>query len=136
MYRIVYISTAAISFSDKELEALLEVARKKNVQREITGLLILKGRSFLQCLEGPKKEVLEIFNTIKEDKRHNSIVQVIAEEDTQRLFPDWSMGYKNFNHLHAVKSPKLKDFSEVENINSLSSDVICEVFKEFVEVKY
>mgnify|MGYP005993468095 CR=1 FL=1 len=45
------------------------------------------------------------------------------------------MGYRNFSHVDKINSKRLLDFSENENISSLSSDFIAEVFKEFIEVK-
>lgn len=135
MYRIMYLSTAVIPFSDEELEALLEVARVNNKKRGVTGLLILKGRSFLQCLEGNKEDVEAIYEKIKKDERHDSLIKVVEEDDVSPYFPDWSMGYKNFNHMDAVTSQKIKDFSELENVQTLSEDYICEIFKEFIEVK-
>ena len=135
MYRIMYISTAVIKFTDQELEELLDIARKNNQAKNVTGLLILKGRSFLQCLEGQKEDIDEIYEKIKQDQRHDSIIQVIEEEDDKRYFPDWSMGYRNFSHVDKIDSKKLLDFSAKENISLLSSDLIAEVFKEFIEVK-
>ena len=135
MYRLVYLSTATVRFSDEELEKLLIIARENNDPLNVTGLLILKGRSFLQCLEGPKESVLQIFSKIEKDERHNAIVKVIEEEDNERYFPNWSMGYKNFNHMDAVSSQKLIDFSKADHIENLSSDFISEIFKEFIEAK-
>ena len=135
MYRIMYLSTAVVKFTDEDLEVLLEVARKNNQPKNVTGLLILKGRSFLQCLEGAKEDVQFIYEKILKDERHDSIIKVVEEEDEQRYFPNWSMGYKNFNHMDAVSSPKLIDFSQANHIDNLSSDFISEVFREFIEEK-
>lgn len=135
MYRLMYLSTATVRFSDEELEELLNIARVKNKAKGVTGLLIMKGRSFLQCLEGEEKDVLEIFETISKDKRHDSIIEVIEENEGGRYFPDWSMGYKNINHLDAVRSEKLKDFSEKTNTESFCESDISDIFKEFIEVK-
>ena len=134
MYRLMYLSTATVKFTDEEYEALLDVARKNNQEKNVTGLLIIKGRSFLQCLEGNKEDVIFIYEKIKDDDRHTDIIQVVEEEDDQRYFPNWSMGYKNFTHMDVVNSPKLTNFSQSENITKLSSDFISEVFKEFIEV--
>ena len=44
MYRIMYLSRAVVKFSNEELEELLLKARQNNSKRNVTGLLILKGR--------------------------------------------------------------------------------------------
>lgn len=134
MYRIMYLSTATIKFTDEDIEALLEVARKNNQEKNVTGLLIIKGRSFLQCLEGNKEDVLYIYNKIEKDDRHIDIIKVVEEKDNKRYFPSWSMGYKNFTHLDIISSPKLINFAQTQNISKLSSGFISEVFKEFIEL--
>ncbi len=135
MYRIMYLSTATVKFSDEELEELLKVARRNNLKCGVTGLLIIKGRSFLQCLEGKKENVLSIFEKIKDDKRHDFIIRVIEENVEKRYFPSWSMGYKNINHLDSIQSEKLINFSDEKGIKELKSDEIFEFFKEFIEVQ-
>lgn len=134
MYRLMYISTATVKFTDLELETLLEGAQKKNKEKNVTGLLIIKGRSFLQCLEGNKDDVLYIYNKIAKDERHSDIINVIEEQAEERYFPNWSMGYKNFGQMDTVNSLKMIDFSQENNINKLSSNLIGDVFKEFIEV--
>ena len=135
MYRIMYLSNATVRFTDEDLEKLLEIARTNNSKKNVTGLLIMKGRTFLQCLEGNKEDVIEIFEKIKLDDRHDSIVELIEENEGGRYFPNWWMGYKNINHLDAVKTQKLLDFSDEKNVSKFSTDDISEVFKDFIEAK-
>ena len=61
MFRLMYMSTANKDFSTNELESLLKNAKKSNENKNITGLLVVKGRTFLQCLEGEKSDVLNLF---------------------------------------------------------------------------
>lgn len=57
----------------------------------------------------------------------------MAEEYCEnRLFPDWSMGYKNIKYLTNLQSEKLKDFSLHENTKIFPKEDIYEVLKEFV----
>jgi len=133
MYRIMYMSTAIREFSNGELEDLLEIARKNNSELNVTGLLVIKGRTFLQCLEGDKKNVITIFEKIKKDHRHTEVYELIDEDAEERYFPDWSMGYKNIKYLTDIKSIKLKDFSQDSSSIDFTNDDILEVFKEFIE---
>jgi hypothetical protein len=133
MYRIMYMSTAIREFSNEELEDLLEIARKNNSELNVTGLLVIKGRTFLQCLEGDKKNVITIFEKIKKDHRHTEVYELIDEDAEERYFPDWSMGYKNIKYLTDIKSIKLKDFSQDSSSIDFTNDDILEVFKEFIE---
>ena len=77
MYRIMYMSNARFLFTDEDLEELLINSRINNSQLNITGLLVIKGKTFIQCLEGEKQNVEKVFNRIKNDKRHENILKII-----------------------------------------------------------
>ncbi|WP_421716570.1 BLUF domain-containing protein [Arcobacter arenosus] len=132
MYRILYTSSATKNLDDKELEEILEKSRINNQKKDVTGLLIVKGRTFLQCLEGEKDDVLSIYEKISNDERHTNIIDLFEEDIDERLFPQWSMGYKNIKHLSDIKSEKLKNFNTSEEFEE-SKDDILDIFKEFIE---
>jgi len=132
MYRILYTSSSTKNFEDNELEEILEKSRINNQKKDVTGLLIVKGRTFLQCLEGEKDNVLSIYEKISNDERHTNIIDLYEEDIDERLFPKWSMGYKNVKYLSDFKSEKLKSFNSTEEFEK-SKDDILEIFKEFIE---
>ncbi|GGD36742.1 hypothetical protein GCM10012288_08530 [Malaciobacter pacificus] len=132
MYRLMYMSTANKDFSTNELESLLKNAKKSNENKNITGLLVVKGRTFLQCLEGEKSNVLNLFNKIKDDSRHRDVIELLEEETNARYFPNWSMGFKNIKNLTNIKSEILRDFT-LNDERSFSSNDVSEIFLEFIE---
>lgn len=132
MYRLMYMSTANKDFSTNELESLLKNAKKSNENKNITGLLVVKGRTFLQCLEGEKSDVLNLFNKIKDDSRHRDVIELLEEETNTRYFSNWSMGFKNIKNLTNIKSEILRDFT-LNDERSFSSNDVSEIFLEFVE---
>ncbi|KAB7887198.1 BLUF domain-containing protein [Poseidonibacter ostreae] len=131
MFRIMYMSTATRVIPDSELEELLETSRKNNKEKNLTGLLIVKGRTFLQCLEGEKKDVEEIFNKILKDDRHTSIIDLIEEDISSRMFPTWDMGYKNLKIVDDIKSEKIRKISSIDDFDIKKED-IAEVIQEFI----
>ena len=131
MYRIMYMSSATRTISDEELEELLRKAKIKNKQRDLTGLLIVKGRTFLQCLEGEKEKVLKVYNKILEDERHENVIELIEEDTETRLFPTWEMGYRNLKSLDDIKSKKIKEILSVKDLNIKKED-IAEIIENFV----
>lgn len=131
MYRIMYMSSATRTISDEELEELLRKAKIKNKQRDLTGLLIVKGRTFLQCLEGEKEKVLKVYNKILEDERHENVIELIEEDTETRLFPTWEMGYRNLKSLDDIKSKKIKEILSVKDLNIKKEDV-AEIIENFV----
>lgn len=131
MFRIMYMSYASEPLEDIQLENILEKARLNNFKFNVTGVLIVKGSIFLQCLEGKKEDVLFIYNKILNDERHGNIIDLVEEDIENRLFPNWSMGYRNLKNIDAIKSQKLKDFSMIDDFK-LDEDDISEIINEFV----
>lgn len=138
LYQMIYVSTTIKPLSTEELEAILEVSRKNNPELGITGLLIIKGRTFMQALEGEKEVVKKLYRRIEEDSRHTGVVMVSEREITERDFPTWSMGYKNLDNLPPVESKKMKDFTSSslteEEINKNPS-LVKMMFQGFIEKK-
>jgi hypothetical protein len=54
---LVYVSVARELMSDEDLKAILEVARRKNAERNITGMLLYRSGYFIQALEGEEADV-------------------------------------------------------------------------------
>lgn len=132
MYRLMYMSTAVKDFTDNELEELLEKSRENNSKKKVSGLLIIKGRTFIQCLEGDEKEVLNIYSKIEKDERHKDLIELIEEDAEERYFPDWDMGYKNIRNLTNIESDKLKDL-DLEDFSKFPKEDIPQLFKKFIE---
>ena len=131
MFRLMYMSTGTRHIPDEELEEILEISRVNNSKKEVTGLLLVKGRTFLQCLEGEEIAVLEVYHKIVKDDRHTDIIDLMEEDIQVRLFPDWSMGYRNLKSLDDIKSKKIKEILDFDQLN-LAKEDISEIIKEFV----
>ncbi|MBF8150710.1 BLUF domain-containing protein [Winogradskyella sp. F6397] len=93
MYQLNYHSKSIPGLTSKNLENILNEATSTNGERNITGCLIYHNESFVQILEGEKKDVLEVYNKIKEDKRHHSIMKLYENDVDRRSFIDWNMAY-------------------------------------------
>jgi hypothetical protein len=94
MKRLLYISTCRSPLSPSELDVLLEKARKENASREVTGLLVVGGRRFLQILEGPVSCVDATFERIARDPRHFALVKLHDKPVADRSFGAWAMGFE------------------------------------------
>jgi hypothetical protein len=93
MYQLVYVSTASRAMSDADLNEILDVSRRKNRERDVTGVLLYLDRGFLQVLEGPEAAVKETYAHIARDRRHIDPRILIEQETDERLFAGWSMGF-------------------------------------------
>lgn len=96
---LVYISHANKLFSCEELLHLLKIARKRNQENGITGLLLYKDGSFMQVLEGSVNDIETVFASIKGDARHSRVRTLLYGPITSRMFNQWYMGFYNIDNL-------------------------------------
>ena len=94
LFQLVYESTAAQSMTDDVLQEILQEARRKNEERDITGLLLYAQGRFMQVLEGPEAAVRELYTSIQKDDRHTNVETLMTTSTTARTFPAWAMGLK------------------------------------------
>lgn len=91
--RAIYASKMSAHVGERDIQEILDVARRNNQQHGLTGLLCFGSRQFLQCLEGPRDAVNKVYSSIIKDTRHTSIVLLSYLEVDDREFSEWQMGY-------------------------------------------
>ncbi|WOT06907.1 BLUF domain-containing protein [Shewanella youngdeokensis] len=94
MFELLYTSVSPKGLSDSDLKDILEKARAKNLQFGVTGMMVYHDREIMQILEGDKKEVQALFQTIFEDDRHTSVEVFYQGDIKNRAFSEWSMAFK------------------------------------------
>jgi hypothetical protein len=97
MKRIIYCSQATIDFSPDELVALLELAREKNANSGLTGMLLYCSQSFLQVLEGDPRALESTYERLNADRRHTKLRLLMNAVVSVPLFPDWTMGFEHID---------------------------------------
>lgn len=105
-----YTSKASVEFGNKKLVELLEGARRKNTELNITGMLLFKGDTFLQILEGEREDVESLFEMIKSDQRHEKVIKIFEHKPGFREFEEWSMGFHNLDDTSAELPEGYTDF--------------------------
>jgi uncharacterized protein YaaQ len=110
MFHLVYFSSATKEFTKPELQKLLDEARKKNTKLGVTGMLLYKDGNFMQVLEGEEKVVTKLISTIEADSRHKGVIVPVRGTSEQRLFPDWSMGFRDLADSNIAKTSGYSDF--------------------------
>ena len=107
---IIYTSAATEKFSPSDLKTLLQLARSKNTQQLITGMLLYASGSFFQVLEGDEATLMELFALISLDPRHTKVTKIIHEPIAQRSFANWTMGYSEVDPTELEKIEGFSDF--------------------------
>jgi hypothetical protein len=124
MYHLAYISHACSPFSETELVSLLQKFREANKVTGITGMLIYLQERFIQVLEGDHSAIKRLYNKIEKDPIHKKVSILLEGDSEERIFKNWSMGFKNlsltdYNELSGFQD--IDEFFKKENISNESS---------------
>ncbi len=111
----IYSSVGTIEFSQDDILALLEKARRNNAGLGVTGMLLYDSGSFFQVLEGEPEVVTSLLEKIQQDKRHDRVVRIIYEEIEARDFSEWTMGYSGVTREDLRNVEGLNDFFRGNN---------------------
>lgn len=109
LFHLGYVSIETGTLSAQDMIELLAVAHRVNGERDITGLLLHREKSFYQVLEGDEALVMQTFESIERDTRHTSIDVLFKGDIESREFPDWRMGFLN---LDGVETETLQGYSD------------------------
>lgn len=101
---LLYRSVAVHPFPHPSDLEILRAAWEHNRKVGITGYLVRTKHHFVQFVEGPRDAVHALHDALLLDPRHVEF-EVLAEGPAEtRQFPDWSMGYAEFEEQDALKS--------------------------------
>jgi hypothetical protein len=112
MYHLVYISYEARPMQEEDLLDILNESRLNNKKYNVTGMLVYLHGKFIQVLEGEYNEVSTIYEGIVKDPRHRKVTTVLEGNTAQRIFKDWSMGFKKLSHQQFEQLSGFKDPDE------------------------
>jgi len=79
---------------DADLQELLTQARSFNGVHNITGVLLYHDNQFVQVLEGDEDDISPLYERIRADLRHTSVIKLADQELAARNFGDWSMAFR------------------------------------------
>ena len=113
LVRLLYCSRA-VDTSPEAVESILQQSRQHNPAQGITGILCYGDGVFLQCIEGGRMQVSELFGSIQHDQRHKDVALLHFEEISERRFGGWSMGQVNVSKLNAALLLKYSEKAELD----------------------
>jgi hypothetical protein len=117
----VYCSRAAEGVDDTEVGRIIELSQRRNVTRDITGVLVFGSGVFFQWIEGPPDQVENLIASLYGDPRHYDIVQLDRSvERRERLYPNWEMERVEADDIRAVLQEALGSTEDDNNIAALT----------------
>jgi hypothetical protein len=113
LVRLLYCSRA-VDTSPDAVEAILQQSRQHNPAMGITGILCYGDGVFLQCIEGGRMQVSDLYASIQKDARHKDVALLHFEEILERRFGGWSMGQVNISKLNSSLLLKYSEKPELD----------------------
>jgi hypothetical protein len=117
LVRLIYASRPITEATPEMVKQIIAAAQQNNPALGITGILCFNAEYFLQCLEGDRKSVNELYTKILNDERHTDTALLHYEEIYERDFSEWSMGYVPYTK--ALK-PLILKYSGSQEFNPYS----------------
>lgn len=122
----VYCSRAAQGVDDVEVDRLIEEAQRRNIARDITGILVFESGVFFQWVEGPPSEVQKLAASLSKDPRHYDVVQLErSAEKRERLYPKWQMEHVKAEELREILQEALVSAENQSNSLALKRIISC-----------
>jgi hypothetical protein len=90
---IAYISQLVEDVPAQRVDQIAAEAESSNLLFGITSILLFDGKSFLQYLKGPEREVKKAYAKILKSTSHNEIVELKRGRVGVRRFPDWALRF-------------------------------------------
>ena len=112
LYELLYCSSASQGLTPDDITDILNISRKCNSEREITGCLLHYEKQFIQIIEGDKQLIKGLFANIEKDIRHNNIILLGENEKEKRFFNHWSMAFKKLSLID------MENIDEVLKVNN------------------
>jgi hypothetical protein len=110
LLQVVYVSSATAPWSEEDLLRALETFQARNVRRGITGLLLYCDGNFMQAIEGPRAEIIDLERRIAADPRHRGFLALSKRGISTREFSGWSMGFRSLTDRDRSSNPGWSDF--------------------------
>jgi hypothetical protein len=116
----VYCSHATSAMTTADIPRIIQSAQKRNAEMEITGMLTYGGGMFLQWLEGPHHFVHELMDRIRQDPRHDCVLQLHSLSGLQnRLYPGWSMELVAPHDIQAALKQAIEKTSNTKHAEAI-----------------
>ena len=111
LYELLYCSSASQDLTPDDIANILNISRKYNSEREITGCLLYYEKQFIQIIEGDKQLIKGLFANIEKDIRHKNVI-LLGENEKKRFFNHWSMAFKE------LSISNMENIDEVLKVNN------------------
>ncbi|MEN8718953.1 MAG: BLUF domain-containing protein [Oceanococcaceae bacterium] len=91
LFRTIYMSESVEPLTGEAFAQMSEAFSRKNSLQDISGLLLVVGRYYLQIIEGPESQTRSLMQRIHDDPRHTNVLLLSEQNEDLRIFGSWAM---------------------------------------------
>jgi Sensors of blue-light using FAD len=110
LIRIIYVSTAVGLQSTAATNVILQGSQGWNRANDVTGVLCQGEGVFLQCLEGKRRLVTQLYARIYADPRHTDVQMIHCESIVNRRYKDWPMAHVDLADVDPLRQVNWSEF--------------------------
>lgn len=92
MHRFIYVRHASKGTSFEDFGDISAKSKINNLRDGLTGVLLWANGTFIQLIEGPKRELDLTIARIEMDIRHSGMMKLSYKKVTEIICVDWAMG--------------------------------------------
>ena len=116
LIRIIYVSTAVGPQTTTMTNVILQGSQVWNRANGVTGVLCQGQGVFLQCLEGERGTVTQLYARIYADRRHTNVEMIHCESIAKRRYENWSMAHVHLSDIDPLREIDWLEFDPYSNI--------------------
>jgi hypothetical protein len=134
--QLVYVSNRKENASESEIDNIVDACKRNNPDLGITGVLLYSDKKFLQLVEGENKVIMNLYDKIREDNRHEHCVMLSYIPIKNKTFPSWHMGSKKLetgelSYRTNISSDDRVLFSQLLNGKEADGNKARDIIKKF-----
>ena len=132
LYSICYVSSITDILEDLIIKDLFSDFVYKNIQNNISGILLYNAGNFLQYLEGNEQEIKALYyNKICNDYRHKNPIVILEKKIDKLYFSGFEAGYTSIIEQNQVKN--LKSYLKLlKYLDSTEMEVLSKTVNSFL----
>tara|TARA_B100000678_G_scaffold43188_3_gene32923 strand:+ start:73944 stop:74300 length:357 start_codon:yes stop_codon:yes gene_type:complete len=115
-----------------KIQELLSKSQQKNHKRGIYGILLFSEGNFYQVIDGPTAIIKQLWEKIKKDDRHHSIIKIFEERAPQPSFDNYLCDYICENDVFQYENLK-EFFDHLKLLDEKLKNAAEEVLKQFLK---
>lgn len=120
MRQILYTSQSVRPMATADCTKILKSARENNERSGITGFLAYAPNgTFVQVIEGDADAIEMTYARISNDPRHYRVTTLMDTDGDERLFSEWSMGFRELGEHELDSLPGFVNLVDKDALSSL-----------------